>query len=557
MSIDTTTGLIQWLPTNIQACQNHTVIVNVTDVATTFDTQEFTINVTNTNDDPVITSTSVKTAMEDEIYEYQFTANDDDFLNPSIERLTFSLDTSPAGMTVDPDSGLIWWLPTNDNVGVHQVSVTVSDLVLANNYQNFTLTVINVNDPPVITSEPILEATVLDPYEYQLNVMDVDKGDILTYSLDTCPNNMTVNSTSGLITWIPDPEQIGNNSVIIRVSDSNTSDTQEFNIKVNLANYAPEITSKPVKSAIVGDQYRYEVLAEDVNLDDVLKYSLVEHPNNMYIDPGYGIIFWKPSQDQLGKHTITVKVSDGKLFGIQTFEIEVTFKNIKPIVTAIPEKTIKVGEKYSYQVVASDTDIGDVLTFQLENEPAGMMINSTGMIIWAPNKDQVGKHIISLNVSDGKDNVSIEFTVNVKIEDTASSDFDSAILVTIIIVIIVIIVLLPLAIILMKRKKAHKDKSAPLDVPDKEVQNSTDDESTIPTETVQDTSQLGTIPVPEMTGSQLQQIHQAQPPPQLPPATAPEPAPITEPEIQSKTETPSVEAPVMETEPQPEISKKE
>jgi hypothetical protein len=559
MSIDTTTGFIQWLPTNAQACQNHTVIVNVTDIAEAFDTQEFTINVTNTNDDPVITSTAITTALEDEIYEYQFTAIDDDFLNPSIERLTFSLDTAPAGMTVDPDSGLVRWLPTNDNVGVHQVSVTVFDLALANNYQNFTFTVINVNDPPVINSEPILEATTLDLYEYQLNVTDVDKGDILTYSLDTSPNNMTVNSSSGLITWIPDPEQIGDNSVIVRVSDSNTSDTQEFNIKVYLANYAPEITSEPVKSAFVGELYSYEVLAEDVNLDDVLKYSLVEHPNNMYIDPGYGIIFWKPSQDQLGRHTVTVNVSDGKLFAIQTFEIEVTFENIKPIVTSIPKKTIKVGEKYSYQVVASDADIGDMLTFQLEKAPAGMMINSTGMIIWVPIKDQVGKHIISLNVSDGKDNVSIEFTVNVEKEDSTSNGFDPTIMASIIIVIIVIIVLLPLAIILMKRKKAQKDKdkSAPLDVPDQEVQNSTDDESTIPTETVEDTSQLGTTPVSEMTGSQLQQIHQAQPPPQLPPATAHEPAPIIEPEIQSETETPSVEAPIMETEPQPEISKKE
>jgi hypothetical protein len=542
MSINTTTGFVNWMPTNAQACQDHNVIVNVTDIAETFDTQEFTINVTNSNDAPVITSTAVTTALEDEIYEYQLTATDDDLLNPSNELLIFTLDTVPARMTIDYNSSLIQWLPTNDNVGVHRVSITVSDLASANNYQNFTLTVINANDAPVITSEPILEATTLDLYEYQLNVTDIDKGDILTYSLDTCPKNMTVNSISGLITWIPDPEQIGNNSVNVRVSDSNTSDTQEFNIKVNLANYAPEIISKPVKSAVVGEEYRYEILAEDVNLKDVLKFSLVEHPNNMFIDPGYGIIFWKPNQDQLGKHTVTVKVSDDKLFGIQTFEIEVTFKNIKPVVSAIPEQTIKVGEKYNYQVIASDADIGDELTFQLENAPTGMMINSTGMITWVPNKDQVGKHIISLNVSDGKDHVSIEFTINVKKEDTTSNGFDSIIMASIIIVIIVIVGVPVLAMILMKRKKGGKDKSALIDVSDQEVQTMTASESKSPSSKERDTSQSGSSPVPEMAGSQL---------PQLPPATATEPSPTTQAEIKLETVMPTAEAPVMETEPQP------
>jgi hypothetical protein len=368
---------------------------------------------------------------------------------------------------------------------------------------------------------------------------------------------MTVNSTNGLITWIPDPEQIGENSVIVRVSDGNTSDTQEFNIKVNLGNYAPEITSEPVKSAVVGELYRYEVLAEDVNLDDVLKYSLVEHPNNMYIDPGFGIIFWKPSQDQLGKHTVTVKVSDGKLFAIQSFDIDVTLKNIKSVVNAIPEQTIRVGEKYSYQIVASDANIGDVLTFQLEIAPDGMMINSTGMITWAPNKDQVGKHTISLNVSDGKDNVSINFTVNVKKDDTTSSGFNPTIMASIIIVIIVIIVLLPLLITLMKRKKTQKNKSPPLDISDKEVQTKTAGESEVPETIVQEESQSGESPVPEITGKQLPQMPQAQPP-QLPPATVSEPVPSKQAEMDLETVTPSTEAPVVSLDqPEPTLETEE
>ena len=109
--------------------------------------------------------------------------------------------------------------------------------------------------------------------------------------------------------------------------------------------------------------------------------------------------------------------------------------------------------------------------------------------------------------------------------------------------------------ILMKRKKAQKDKdkSAPLVVPDQKVQAKTASESKVSATMVQDTSQSCTSPVPEMTVSQLPQIPEAQPLPQLPPATATEPAPSTQAEKQLETVTPSVEAPVMETEPQPQV----
>ena len=691
ISINSSTGLIQWVPTNEQACQNYTVIVNVTDTAETFDTQEFIVNVTNTNDDPVIISTAVTTAVEDEMFEYQVTATDDDLLNPSIEQLTFSLDNAPEGMTVDPDSGLIQWLPTNDDVGTNWVNITVSDLALASNSQNFTLTVINVNDPPMITSEPILEATALVLYKYQLNVTDVDKGDVLTFTFETYPDNMVIDETSGLITWIPYPEQIGDNPVIVRVSDANESDTQEFNIKVtapaNYAhrvtlilpantsivnvtnpmltwssndpdsemitydvylhsdqskvrrldivsqldtgqtkdsyqtsdlpkgsvyywtvipddgeatgkcssgiwwfkvsetatfNYAPVITSEPIKSAAIGEQYRYEVLAEDDNQDDVLEYSLVEHPKNMLIDADSGVILWTPSEDQLGKHMIIVKVSDGKSFVLQTYEIEVTLRNNKPEVTEIPEQIIMVGEKFSYQVMANDIDILDILTYHLENAPTGMVINSTGTITWVPNKDQVGKHTITLNVSDGKDYVLLEFTVNAKKEDTTTtSGLDATTLGIIVIVIILIILLLAFALILTKRKKAKKSKLGSLSISEQEVlqpsmmtqpggqqtpsttavqlsTSATTQDVPQPSQTtitavesmvpVQATSQLGAAQLPQETNNQLSQV---QPAPQLPPVTSTKPATIPQAEMSPETVVPPTEAPPIQESPEP------
>ena len=660
LRINATCGNLTGIPknANVGSCW---VNVSVDDGNGGWDAANFTLYVINVNDPPKILTNDIETALEDKEYKVTYEAVDIDIDHG--DQITWHMDSNTSFLAMDSASGVLSGTPTNDDVGVYWVNVMVSDMSLRSDLHNFILTVINVNDAPVITSEPILEAIALYPYKYQLNVTDVDKGDILTYSLDTYPDNMVINEDYGLITWTPNSDQIGDNPVIVRVSDSNASDTQEFNIKVTtppnyaplvtlispangsmvdvinptltwssedpdseviyydvylhsirskvqeldastrlvtgqtnesylttgltkgsvyywmvipddgvstghcssgiwwfqvsktaILNIAPVVTSEPIKSAAVGEQYRYEVLAEDDN-DDILEYSLVEHPKNMLIDADSGVILWTPGQDQLGKHTITVKVSDGKLFVLQTFEIEVTSKNNKPKVTAIPEQTIMVGEKFSYQVAANDPDILDILTFRLENAPAGMVINSTGTITWVPNKDQVGKHTITLNVSDGKEHTLLEFTIKVRKEDSATSGFDSVTLGIVIILIIVIIVLLAVAIIITKRKKAQKenDEFASPGIPEQEilqpvtmdppggpqtpsttaVQSSTTAttpevpqniqttmpaaESTDPVAPVQEASQLSAAPVPEVTGNQLPQVSRVQPTPQLPP----------------------------------------
>jgi len=55
---------------------------------------------------------------------------------------------------------------------------------------------------------------------------------ILTYSLNTCPAGMAINAITGVISWTPTKNQIGENEVIVNVSDKNDSVTQTYIIKV-------------------------------------------------------------------------------------------------------------------------------------------------------------------------------------------------------------------------------------------------------------------------------------------------------------------------------------
>jgi hypothetical protein len=91
-----------------------------------------------------------------------------------------------------------------------------------------------LNSSPVIESEPITTAKEGMVYTYDVEATDPNE-DTLTYSLTTSPTGMTINSTTGVITWTPTEDQIGENEVVVEVSDESKSDTQSFTITVNEA----------------------------------------------------------------------------------------------------------------------------------------------------------------------------------------------------------------------------------------------------------------------------------------------------------------------------------
>jgi hypothetical protein len=61
-----------------------------------------------------------------------------------------------------------------------------------------------------------------------------------------------------------------------------------------------------------GDAFRYQFEAKDPDGDRSLRFSLVEGPQGMTIDPIYGIATWRPTKEQAGVQTIEVAVRDSQ-----------------------------------------------------------------------------------------------------------------------------------------------------------------------------------------------------------------------------------------------------
>ncbi len=324
---------------------------------------------------PVITSTPRTQTRPGNLYLYQVNGTDSQG-----DRLTYSLQTSPTGMTIQ--DGLIRWQPTAQQSGDHTVVVQVSDGELVTT-QTFNLRVANqtTNLAPTITSAPNGTTNLERLYSYDLSGSDPD-GDLIRWSLDAAPAGMVIDPQTGALRWQPNPDQIGQQRVVVRLTDTlGAYSVQEFTLKVTGSNLPPAIASVPITQAALNQPYVYSIVASDPE-NDTLRYSLGRRPAGMAID-STGRITWTPNQ--LGSFDVDVTVTDSQGGAItQTYRIEVsaTAINRAPSITSTPNFVATLGSAYRYQVQASDPE-GQALTYQLLEAPSGMSINATtGLLEW-------------------------------------------------------------------------------------------------------------------------------------------------------------------------------
>uniref|UniRef100_UPI0039C6F2A7 Ig-like domain-containing protein n=1 Tax=Nostoc sp. CCY 9925 TaxID=3103865 RepID=UPI0039C6F2A7 len=153
-----------------------------------------------------------------------------------------------------------------------------------------------LNQAPVIQTQPNKEIIGGQFYSYDVNASDPN-GDSLTYKLLASPDGMTIDSTTGLISWNTTTSNIGNQIISLEVSDGRGGVTQQnYTLSVidTPPNRPPLFTSTPVVDAYINQLYKYDANAIDLDEDYPLSYSLILGPNGMTVNPDTGVVEWTP-----------------------------------------------------------------------------------------------------------------------------------------------------------------------------------------------------------------------------------------------------------------------
>ncbi|HEY1227233.1 MAG TPA: Ig-like domain-containing protein, partial [Ramlibacter sp.] len=211
------------------------------------------------------------------------------------------------------------------------------------------------------------------------------QNDTLTYTVVDAPLHGTLTGTAPALVYTPHANYNGADRLTFRANDGEVdSNLATVSITVTPVNDPPRITS--VAPLLTADNvaYRYPVTAEDIDVGDVLTFSLLTAPTGMTIDPATGVIDWAPTAAQAGEHTVTVAVTDlAGASDAQSFVLVVQRSNRPPSIVSQPLHDAMELDGYLYPLQGTDPDVGDVLTHSLPQSPAGMSIAAdSGQIRW-------------------------------------------------------------------------------------------------------------------------------------------------------------------------------
>jgi hypothetical protein len=374
------------------------------------DEQNFTITVGNVNDPPVFTSQAVEGAKEDDPYSYTITTSD-----PDLDAVTITAPTKPAWLTTFTDNGdgtaTLSGTPTILDVGTHDVTLEATDGILTTT-QDFTITVANINDPPVFTSSPVTDATQDVAYSYAVTTNDPD-ADTVTITAPTSPAWLALTSTgngTATLSGTPTFSDVGTHQVQLVVSDGEFTAQQDFTITVANVNDAPLFTSAPVTAATEGSSYSYTVTVVDPDPNPVsITITATTLPSWLTLtDNGDGTatVEGVPTGAEVGSHAVEISAQENPpapgLSSSQAFTVTVTAAADGPVITLNGEQTITIVEGGTFDdpgATASDPQDGDLTAQIVVDSPVNVNVPGTYTVLYsvedtAGNAAQVQRTVI-------------------------------------------------------------------------------------------------------------------------------------------------------------------
>ncbi|KPA13920.1 Dystroglycan-type cadherin-like domain protein, partial [Candidatus Magnetomorum sp. HK-1] len=337
--------------------------VTATDTSLTCATDIFALTVVNTNDAPFL-AIEIPDQSIDEDLAYTFTVDINTFNDiDSGDTLTYTARLQddqplPYWLSFHPTSRSFTGIPSNSDVGVIHINVMAMDKSLEAISDTFAITINDVNDPPIFTSD--IKNQIIpedsDAVILTITVNDIDS-DIASLTLNCIStnqelipnNNLLIQGTNSTktITLKPVPDVSGNSHLMLLLSDESLTTTKTFMLTVFEINDLPSIsmqsytqfyenTSLSITLTVNDIETRPEDLTitaissdQSLVLNDEIQLYISELPYTMTITP---------LADATGELTITVFVCDGTDCVQSSLALDILISNHPPEISSISDQ---------------------------------------------------------------------------------------------------------------------------------------------------------------------------------------------------------------------------
>ena len=308
--------------------QNYNGPINVSiAVSDGKDTEEsgFNIQVLPVNDAPIIDSINSQSIIEDSSLRLLLSGTDVDG-----DTLTYSADAGE-NAKVNMDGNQLLIIPDNNFNGDIDVFVYVNDGTSKDKLK-FVLTVVPVNDAPVLTS--IIPYSKKEKITIQMLANDID-GDKLTYSA-IIDGSAKVTVDDNFLTVKPNKDYKGTAPLTLKTFDgSSTIDTN-----ITLINPIPGVLAIAPQSMKEDTELILKLTAKDIEGDRYIFKSKINKNSETEIINDKLII--KPMKDYFGKLKVSLTVSDNK--DSTNFDFDINVSPVKDSPKAIAGNDLKISD---------------------------------------------------------------------------------------------------------------------------------------------------------------------------------------------------------------------
>jgi hypothetical protein len=395
------------------------------------DSDRFNVTVTSVNDPPVFDPIPKQHIKERTPYHFFIHATDVDIaLNPN-EHITYSSEKNRL-VTANALTGEVTLVDVNDSAAVGSVipdfslNFSASDSGFIPSVTNVTVnfSVENLEFPPVL--EHIGNKTLRegDHFSQTVKATDLDTKDVLTFSSQGDLFNI---SSSGKIDFTARQEDVGNHTMVLKVSDGQLDDTDTVIFHVINVNDAPMLGAMPAQKADNRHEFVYKVPAKDKDLGYDPKEALTFSSDSIIfkINATTGEIRFRPTAAMAGTHSYKITVVDRQgLEASGTLTINISLVNSPPVVTVSADRKmpVKGGQTVRLTAVATDPDT-DSLTYRWYkvSDPGTTLGTNATLDVKAQKSGKVG---FGVEVSDGIAKADAFFTVSVTQEKSGIPGFD-------------------------------------------------------------------------------------------------------------------------------------